>query len=474
MGSYPNDVGVLVPNVLLPPKGTDFEKWAVVACDQYTSQPEYWERVREIAGDEPTTLDLILPEAFLGQPDEAERIAAIREKHGGPTCAWACWKNSRRDLCSSAAPRRARPRNGLVMALDLEQYDYHKGSTTLIRATEGTIESRIPPRLRIREGAPLELPHILVLIDDPERTVIEPLVEQADRLPLLYDTDLMLGGGHVEGRARVGRRCDRGVLDALTALTDADAFHEKYGDHAPLLFAMGDGNHSFATAKANWEQIKAALPEPLRRTHPARYRARGGGKRPRRGHRVRAHPPRRVRRGRLPRRGAAAKAPGGAERRRGSADFEETDGPIGILARDAHVLPLLPAGAPGRVPRVRPVAAAAVGTLQNAIDAMLQEVEGATVDYIHGADVVETLARRDNAIASCCRPWKSRSCSRPSYTTARCRARPFPWARPTKSGTTWSAAALQNNPGGMPAILNRTGSNFHGNQDDQIRRQLHG
>ena len=360
MGSYPNDVGVLVPNVLLPPKGTDFEKWAVVACDQYTSQPEYWERVREIAGDEPTTLDLILPEAFLGQPDEAERIAAIRENMEA-YLRLGVLEEQPQGFVLVRRTAAGKTRNGLVMALDLEQYDYHKGSTTLIRATEGTIESRIPPRLRIREGAPLELPHILVLIDDPERTVIEPLVEQADRLPLLYDTDLMLGGGHVEGRLVSDGAAIRGVLDALTALTDADAFHEKYGDHAPLLFAMGDGNHSFATAKANWEQIKAALPEPLRRTHPARYalveveNVHDAG--------IVFEPIHRVVFGVDGYRAVAllqkhlAAQNGGVEVRY----FEETDGPIGILARDAHVLPFFLQGRAGRVPRVRPVAAAGRG-----------------------------------------------------------------------------------------------------------------
>lgn len=162
-------------------------------------------------------------------------------------------------------------RHGLVMALDLEKYDYSKGSGTLIRATEGTIVERIPPRLRIREGAAVELPHILVLIDDPEETVIEPLTAQAEKLPLLYDTDLMLGGGHISGRLVSGEKEIVGVLEALTALSDKAAFEKKYGSKPVLLFAMGDGNHSLATAKANWEKIKATLPEEQREDHPARY-----------------------------------------------------------------------------------------------------------------------------------------------------------------------------------------------------------
>ena len=272
MGSYPNDVGVLVPNVLLPPKGTDFEKWAVVACDQYTSQPEYWERVREIAGDEPTTLDLILPEAFLGQPDEAERIAAIRENMEA-YLRLGVLEEQPQGFVLVRRTAAGKTRNGLVMALDLEQYDYHKGSTTLIRATEGTIESRIPPRLRIREGAPLELPHILVLIDDPERTVIEPLVEQADRLPLLYDTDLMLGGGHVEGPARVGRRCDPGRARRAHGADGCGRIPRKiwrpraaavrHGRRQPQL---RDGQGQLGAASR-----RRSSRSRCRRTHPARY-----------------------------------------------------------------------------------------------------------------------------------------------------------------------------------------------------------
>lgn len=267
---YENKIGVLVPNVMLPPKGTDFSKWAVVACDQYTSQPEYWEQARALIGDAPSTLDLILPEAFLGKPDEQDRINAINKhmreymENGVLTTLPQGFVLVRRTAAGNT-------RNGLVLALDLECYDYNKGSTSLIRATEATIVSRIPPRLRIREGAPVELPHILVLIDDPDRTVIEPLFKKTDSFETLYDTDLMLGGGHISGWLVSDPSDIQGVLDALTALTDPDSFKAKYGDHAPLLFAMGDGNHSLATAKANWEKIKASLPEAELASHPARY-----------------------------------------------------------------------------------------------------------------------------------------------------------------------------------------------------------
>lgn len=397
MNRYQNDVGVLVPNVMLPAKGADFEKWAVVACDQYTSQPEYWEEVRNIAGNAPTTLDLFLPEAFLGKPDEAERIEQIR-------------KNMKRYLETGILEEKpqgfvlvkrtvaGKTRHGLVMALDLEQYDYHKGSTTLIRATEGTIESRIPPRLRIREGAQLELPHILVLIDDPEKTVVEPLLRQTADMEQLYDTELMLDGGHIEGWLVSDESRIQGVLDALAKLTDEKAFHEKYGDHAPLLFAMGDGNHSFATAKANWEKIKATLPEEQRASHPARYalvevenvhdtgivfepihRVVFGVDGEKGVERLREH---------------LAAQNGGAEVR-----FFENDGPTAVQAGpNTHVIPFFFEQKQGAFIVSDPAQQLTVGTLQNAIDALLKEVPGAEVDYIHGADVVRSLAAKKDTI----------------------------------------------------------------------------
>ncbi len=395
MDRYRNNVGVLVPNIMLPPRGTNFEKWAVVACDQFTSQPEYWEKVRELTAGAPTTLDLILPEAYLGARDEAQRIDAIRTNMAG-YLRHGVLKKYDQGFALVRRTAAGRTRLGLVMALDLEQYDYHKGATTLIRATEGTIESRIPPRLRIREGAKLELPHIIVLIDDPGRTVIEPLAARADEMELLYDTDLMLGGGHIEGRLVSDEGMIRGVLGALAALTDAEAFRAKYGDHAPLLFAMGDGNHSFATAKANWERIKATLKPGLRRTHPARYalveveNVHDEG--------IEFEPIHRVvfgldGREAIRRIGAALEAQnGGVETR-----WFENDGSIGVLLRQGHALPFCCREGQGALLVREPAQQLAVGTLQNAIDAVLAAAPQASVDYIHGEDVVRELAARENA-----------------------------------------------------------------------------
>ncbi len=264
---YQNNVAVQVPRVLLPKKGTNYHKWAVVACDQFTSQPEYWEEAKRIVGKAPSTLELILPEAYLEKPGEKERIAAIKASMRAYLDEGILEEKPQGFVLVTRTVE-GNTRTGLVMALDLEAYDYQKGSTTPIRATEGTIVSRIPPRLKIREGAPIELPHILVLIDDPDRTVIEPLALKKAKLHKLYDTDLMQDGGHITGHLVDAEDDILGVLGALEQLKDAEKFRAKYGDHAPLLFAMGDGNHSFATAKAYWEKVKETLPRANARIIP--------------------------------------------------------------------------------------------------------------------------------------------------------------------------------------------------------------
>lgn len=386
MKVYENSVGVLVPEILLPPKGTDMYKWAVVACDQFTSQKEYWEEARRIIGDAPSTLDLILPEAWLGAQDEQERIARIKEKmqeylHNGTLV------KQPQGFVLVERTAAGNTRHGLVMALDLEKYDYSKGSGTLIRATEGTIVERIPPRLRIREGAAVELPHILVLIDDPEETVIEPLTAQAEKLPLLYDTDLMLGGGHISGRLVSGEKEIMGVLEALTALSDKAAFEKKYGSKPVLLFAMGDGNHSLATAKANWEKIKATLPEEQREDHPSRYAL--------------------IELNNVHDKGIVFEAihrnvfgiPGEKlveallqklREQNGGAEIGPEQAPAG---GEKHVIPFYYGDKSGAFIVTEPAVQLAVGTLQNAIDAVLKEL-GGEVDYIHGIDVVKELAQK--------------------------------------------------------------------------------
>lgn len=227
MNKYENSVGVLIPEILLPKEGTDMTKWAVVACDQFTSQPDYWQETESIVGDAPSTLRLMLPEMYLEKPDEAERIEKINATMKSYLDTGVL-ENIGRGIMYVERRAGANVRHGIMVALDLECYDYSKGSTTLIRATEGTIVERIPPRLRIRKDAPVELPHILVLIDDPERTVIEPIGESVGESEKRYDFELMQGGGHIKGYfIKDDARIDR-ALRALEALASPEVFSAKY------------------------------------------------------------------------------------------------------------------------------------------------------------------------------------------------------------------------------------------------------
>jgi hypothetical protein len=268
----PEAIGVQIPQILLPRPGIDLGRWAVIACDQFTSQPEYWADVEQFVGEAPSTLNLIFPEVYLEQPGGDERISRIQQKMRAYLDGDIFEPYTGLIYIERAVA--GKTRKGLMLALDLEHYDYNKGSTSLIRATEGTILERIPPRVKIRNGAPLELPHILVLIDDPQRTVVEPLEKIKDRLPRRYDFDLMLDSGHLSGYLVNDPTLEEQVIGALAALARPEVFAAKYGvsrDLPVLLFAMGDGNHSLATAKAYWEQIKTQMGDVLARNHPARY-----------------------------------------------------------------------------------------------------------------------------------------------------------------------------------------------------------
>lgn len=268
------DIGLGVPEVLLPNAKVALDRWAVIACDQYTSQPEYWQKVADLVGDAPSTLRLIYPEVFLGEPEPEARaritdICASMQRYldEGVLRAHEGFVYLERQVGD-------RTRRGLITCLDLDAYDYNKGSASLIRATEGTILSRLPPRMKVREGAPLELPHIMVLIDDPEDSVIGPLRENKASLEKLYDFELMLTGGHLTGYA-ANAEGEAGVVSALRRLRDPETFASKYAvDPATpvLLYAMGDGNHSLATAKAIWENLKKAAKDPAAlAADPRRY-----------------------------------------------------------------------------------------------------------------------------------------------------------------------------------------------------------
>lgn len=243
-------------DILLPKLDKEgMSKWSVVACDQYTSEPQYWERAEEIVGGAPSALKLILPEVWLESEDKKERIAAINSEMRRYLSEGLFDEYKDCFILTERTQADGRVRTGLVGAIDLEQYDYRKGSTSQVRATEATVAARIPPRVEIRKDAPLELPHIMILIDDPENTVIEPLEKRFPELEELYDFELMGGGGHLRGALVNGNnaQCVTAALDKLYEKSLSQS-----NDGNVLLYAMGDGNHSLATAKECYEQKKRA------------------------------------------------------------------------------------------------------------------------------------------------------------------------------------------------------------------------
>ncbi|MBN2388930.1 MAG: DUF1015 domain-containing protein [Anaerolineales bacterium] len=387
-----HDVGVQVPQVLLPRAGVDLNKWAVIACDQFTSQPEYWQAVEQIVGPAPSTLHLVLPEVYLEQPGEAERIRRIQatmQQYLDETIL-----QPRDGLIYVERTFEGRTRRGIMLCLDLEHYDYTRGSTSLIRASEGTIVERLPPRMKIRRGAALELPHILVLIDDPSCTVVEQLAVARDRLEPLYAFDLMQGSGHLCGYA-VSKALEAGVVAGLRGLARPEAFASKYGvpsDTPVLLFAMGDGNHSLATAKAVWEELKPTVGMD----HPARYalveieNVHDEG--------LEFEPIHRILFG---------------LRKDILAALEASCGPVnyipvpsaGMMVRrvdeqrgPAQLVGMIGGGSGrnyGVVEIVRPGSNLPVGTLQACLDSFLRDGGAEKIDYVHGSEVICELGAQE-------------------------------------------------------------------------------
>ena len=258
-------VGLKLPEILLPAKSVDLQKWAVIACDQYSSEPEYWKGVANIAGQAPSTLNMIFPECYLEDGDDKNRIQNINKtmenylKEDILTSFGESFILIRRTTLDSPE------RWGLIAALDLEAYDFSKDSHSLIRATEGTILDRIPPRKEIRKDALLEFPHIMVLLNDPEGLCLEPLRKKAAGLKKIYDFELMLDSGHLTGYHVTETADLENLAEGLLSLLN------KENSENPMLFAMGDGNHSLATAKSIWEDVKKNLSPVELETHPARF-----------------------------------------------------------------------------------------------------------------------------------------------------------------------------------------------------------
>ena len=258
-------------NILLP-KDVDMTKWSVVACDQYTSEPEYWKEVEKEVGSSPSTLNLILPELYLEDTDVEDRIKKINKtmEEYLDESMFNEYKDTM--IYLERTQKDGIVREGLMAMVDLEDYSYEKGSQTLIRATEKTVIERIPPRLKVRENASLELPHIMILIDDEKKNIIESLKDKVTSEDVVYDFDLMENGGHIKGY-KLSDEVINGIESGLESLMDKDYFEKKYNvkNKGVLLFAMGDGNHSLATAKANYENLKKTMSEEEYLNNPARY-----------------------------------------------------------------------------------------------------------------------------------------------------------------------------------------------------------
>ena len=258
-------------NILLP-KNTDMSKWSVVACDQYTSEPEYWNEVKNIVGDKPSTYKLTLPEVYLEDSNVDERIKTINNNMD--TLINNNFFTEYKDSLIYIERKQSdgRVREGVIGVVDLEGYSYEKGSKSPIRATEETVIERIPPRVKVREHASLERPHIMMLIDDEKKEIIENLKNEVTNDDMVYDFDLMENGGHIKGY-RLKQNVSDEVLEKLQKLSNKDDFNKKYSlnNEDVLLFAMGDGNHSLATAKTFYEELKTKLPKEEYLNHPARY-----------------------------------------------------------------------------------------------------------------------------------------------------------------------------------------------------------
>ena len=399
---YLDELALAVPDVLLPGPGMDLSKWAVIACDQYTSEPEYWQKVQDIVGTSPSSLNLIYPEVYLGDPGADSRIAYIRAEM--KLYLEKGYFSEAEGFVYVERRTNSGVRRGLVVCLDLEHYDFRKGSTSLIRATEGTILSRLPPRVRILDGAPLEIPHIMVLIDDPKDTVIAPLGARKQSLKKLYDFELMLGSGHLTGYRVDDAGLEKAVVGALQVLADTGAFAAAHGikpGTPVLLFAMGDGNHSLATAKTIWEKSKETAADPKAVMHsPLRHAL---------VELVNLHDPalvfepiHRVLFDLVPERNLI----GDMEKYyRGRFRFAECQSPQEVMEMvdrqkgSPHRIGLVTTNHSGVIEVFEPDSNLPVGTLQNFLDRFMDEKGAREIDYVHGTEPVVRLGTKSGGAA---------------------------------------------------------------------------
>ena len=367
------------PADILLPRDCDLSLWSVVACDQYTSQPEYWQRVGDRVGRAPSALRLILPESCLEGPSVETDIMEINNTMSRYLREGRFQERPDALIYVERTLSNGKVRRGLMGAVDLEAYDYEPGSASAIRATEGTVMSRVPPRVAVRKNAPIELPHVMLLVDDPNRVIIEPLSARTEEMELLYSFELMEEGGHIRGWL-LTRELKNQVLQALNTWKDR-VEQELDG----LLFVTGDGNHSLAAAKECYERRK-------RMTDPAQWPG-------------------------LPSRYALCELVNLHDE---AVEFEPIhrvvfgvkpeellDGlmsfyPSAVQGRgEGHVLPFsINRWSRGEITVTRPEAQLPVGTLQSFLDSYIASHPRARVDYIHGAETAEQLAgEREDAVA---------------------------------------------------------------------------
>ena len=385
------------PKSFFPKKERIYPAGRSSLATQYTSEPEYWQRAQEIVDAAPSTLNLIYPEVYLNEKNPEIRIADIRKHMDGYLSGDLFEKHEK--IVYVERQTGATTRKGLMVCLDLEHYDFRKGSTSAIRATEGTILERIPPRVRIREGAPLELPHIMILIDDPENTVIGPVSKALNRHEKLYDFELMMGSGRLAGYKIGDPSIEKGVIEALTKLAGPDVFSKKYGlprETPVLLYAVGDGNHSLATAKTIWEKAKEAAPDkPAIMDSPLRYAMI---------ELVNLHDPalvfepiHRVLFEIAPDRYLLEEMKeffSGRVKMNPVGTLEEMKSSVDTAKTGIHKIGVIHAGGFGVLEVAKPDANLPVGTLQTFLDGFMKSKGAKEIDYVHGTDAVAQLGKK--------------------------------------------------------------------------------
>ena len=368
------------PADILLPQNTDMSKWAVVACDQYTSEPEYWADVEKLTNGAKSAFNLILPEVYLEDKDVENRIEKIHDNMDNyiRENTFKEYKNSM--IYVERIQSDGKMRAGIVGMIDLEEYDYSKGSTSAVRATEATVVERIPPRIKVRRGAAIELPHIMILIDDDKKTVVEPLENKKADFEKVYDFDLMKKGGHISGYV-IDKNSQEQITSALESLGDIDAFNKKYGlnETNPLIYAMGDGNHSLATAKEFYEEQKRLNPDKDMSNEACRYAL---------VEIVNLHSP-------ALEFEAIHRIVMGIDREKllaemlVSLDLTED--------KSQQKITIVQNGNKKELYIHKPTSKLTVGSLQNFLDEYIKE-NGGKIDYIHGESVVAELSKDNNSI----------------------------------------------------------------------------